>query len=291
MPITSYTELEPWVSQAGTGPTLRGRRIAGQGPTLHFLSGNGFCGGVYWPLLRQFLPDYGVFTHDIEGQGDSDNPEHFSGVGALVQRIPQVMADQGLVGQPLIGIGHSFGAALTLRVAADNPGLFRALVLLDPIVMPPMIFAGIKLASRLGRHPMSNAARRRRNVWPSRDAVGDHLRGRGTYKRWTEESFDCFLDYATHDENGQRVLSCPREVEAAVFENPVYPWGAFRKAKLPILFLRGEHSFSFFPAAERRARRLNSQIVFKTLPGSHCFMQQDPQAAHAKVAEFLSNIG
>lgn len=290
MPITSYAELKPWVSHAGVGPALRGRRIAGQGPTLHFLSGNGFCGGVYWPLLRQFLPDYGLFTHDIEGQGDSDNPARFSGVRALLRRIPQVMADQGLTGQPLIGIGHSFGGALTLRVAAENPGLFRALVLLDPILFPPLFFAGIRMAALVGRHPMANGARRRRDRWATRDEVIERLRGRGTYKRWTEEAMACFADYATHDEGGQRVLSCPREIEAAVFEHPVYPWPAFRRIKVPVLFLRGEHSFSFFPAAERLAQRACPQLTLRRLPGSHCFMQQDPRASHAVIAEFLETL-
>ncbi|MGH8457233.1 MAG: alpha/beta fold hydrolase [Stenotrophobium sp.] len=290
MPITEYSGLTPWESGAGHGPILRGRRTEGEDATIHFLSGNGFCGGVYWPLLREFLPRHGLFTHDIEGQGDSGNPAHFSGVEAVIKRIPQVIANQGLQGSPLIGMGHSFGAALTLRVAADNPGLFRALVLMDPIVIPPLAFAGVKLAALLGRHPLANGARRRRNVWLSREAVASHLHGRGTYKRWTEEAFGCFVDYATHDENGQRVLSCPRELEAEIFDSPVWPWPAFRKARLPILFLRGQHSFSFFPAAERRARILNPQVVVKKLPGSHCFMQQDPPAAHAVIADFLGGL-
>jgi pimeloyl-ACP methyl ester carboxylesterase len=290
MSIQSYSELQAWESTAGLGPAIRGRRSDGGEPLIHFMSGNGFCGGVYWPLLRQFLPSYGLFTHDIEGQGDSGNPDKFSGVEALIQRVPQVMADQGLQGRPLIGMGHSFGAALTLRVAADNPGLFKALVLLDPIVMPLPVFIGVHLAALIGRHPLANGARRRRNTWPSRPAVADHLRGRGTYKRWTEEALYSFVDYATRDEGGQRVLSCPRELEAAVFEHPVYPWNAFRKANLPILFLRGQHSFGFFPRAEQLAQRANPQLVVKTVPGSHCFMQQDPQAAHAAIAEFLAPL-
>ncbi|MGH8115654.1 MAG: alpha/beta fold hydrolase, partial [Rhodanobacteraceae bacterium] len=96
MPIAQYSALAPWASDAGNGPTLRGRRAQGNGPTIHFLSGNGFCGGVYWPLLRPFLPEYGLFTHDIEGQGDSGNPAHFSGVEALIRRVPEIIADQEL---------------------------------------------------------------------------------------------------------------------------------------------------------------------------------------------------
>lgn len=290
MSIQSYSELNSWESKAGVGPTLRGRRSDGGQPLIHFLHGNGFCGGVYWPLLRHFLPQYGLLTHDIEGHGDSDNPPTFSGVEAIIGRIPKVMADQGLPGQSLIGMGHSFGGALTLRVAADNPGLFKALVLLDPIIMPPAYFIGVRIASALGRHPLANASLRRRDSWASRAEVADRLRGRGTYKGWTAEALHSFVEYATHDEGGKRVLSCPKKLEAQIFERPVWPWPAFRKAQLPILILRGEQSFGFFPRAEQLAQRANPQVVVKTLPGGHCFMQENPEATHKVVAEFLASI-
>ncbi|MES2488685.1 MAG: alpha/beta hydrolase [Pseudomonadota bacterium] len=290
MPIQPYSDLSPWESNAGTGPTIRGRRSESGAPLIHFLHGNGFCGGVYWPMLRHFLPQYGLITHDIEGHGDSDNPPKFSGVEAVIQRIPQVMSDIGLPGQPLIGMGHSFGGALTLRVAADNPGLFKALVLLDPIVMPAPFFVGVHIASMLGRHPLANASRRRRQSWASRAEVADRLRGRGTYKGWTPEALHSFVEYATRDEGDKRVLSCPAELEAQIFERPVWPWAAFKKAQLPILFLRGNQSFSFFPRAEKLAQRANPQVLVKTLPGGHCFMQENPEATYKVVAEFLASI-
>lgn len=290
MPIQSYSELRPWESNAGEGVTIRGRRTDGGEPLIHFLHGNGFCGGVYWPMLRQFLPQYGLITHDIEGHGDSGKPEKFSGVRAVIKRIPEVMADQGLPGQPLIGMGHSFGGALTLCVAANNPGLFKALVLLDPIVMPPLVFAGVRFASMIGRHPLADASRRRRERWGSRVEVADRLRGRGTYKGWTEEALSSFVEYATHDADGQRVLSCPREIEAEIFERPVWPWTAFKQVRVPILFLRGEQSFPFFPRAATLAKRANPDIVIKTVPGGHCFMQENPDAAYKIVVEFLASI-
>lgn len=290
MTIEHYGQLARWESVAGEGPVLRGRRFDGTGPMIHFLSGNGFCGGVYWPMLRQFLPDYGLFTHDIEAQGDSDAPKDFSGVRAVLHRIPQVMADQKLLTGKLIGIGHSFGGALTLRVAAENPGLFKALVLLDPIVLPPQAFIGLKLMSLIGRHPLSRPTRRRRDTWPSREAVVESLRGRGAFKNWTEEALQCFAQYAIHEVSGEFRLACPKEIEAQIFENPVYPWSAFRKVRVPILFLRGATSYDFFPWAERLARRANPAIVFQQLPGWHCFMQEDPAAASRAIRTFLQKL-
>lgn len=290
MTIGHYDGLASWESTVGQGPILRGRRFDGSGPTIHFLSGNGFCGGVYWPMLRQLLPDYSLFTHDIEAQGDSDAPAQFSGVRAVIRRIPQVMADQRVGGDSLIGMGHSFGGALTLRVAAENPGLFKALILLDPIVMPPPVFVGLKLMSLIGRHPLSGSTRRRRDTWPSRAAVMDSLRGRGAFKNWTDEALHCFAAYAIREVAGEFKLACPKEIEAQIFENPVYPWPAFRKVKVPILFLRGASSYEFFPWSERLAQKANPAIQFQQMPGWHCFMQEDPATTSDVIKTFLSKL-
>jgi pimeloyl-ACP methyl ester carboxylesterase len=280
--------VRSWESRAGTGPVLRGRRADGRGPTLHFLPGNGFCGGVYWPFLKRFLPDYGLFLHDIEGHGASEAPAHFSGIGPVARRIPEVMREQGLLdGRPLIGVGHSFGAAMTLKVAADNPGMFKALILLDPIVFPGPVWLAMRAMATLGLHPMVKAAQRRRRAWASRDEVIEKLRGRGIYKGWTEEALACFADYATKDEGGQRVLCCPPELEAEIYERPVYPWPSFRNVTAPILFLNGASSYPFFQPASRLARRANPGVEVATVPGHHCFMLEDPADAHAAVTGFL----
>lgn len=288
-----YAALPRWQSTAGTGPTLRGHHAAppqADAATLHFLHGNGFCGGVYWPMLQTLARDYGLFTHDLEAHGDSDAPARFSGTGAILRRIPQVMRDQGLHEKKLVGIGHSYGGALTLAVAAANPGLFKALVLLDPILLPAPAWWWFRNADRFGRNPMSNGARRRRDRWASREEADQRLRGRGIYAGWTTESFDAFLDFATRDQGSERVLCCPKQVEAAIFADPVYPWKALPRVEVPVLFVRGAQSYEFFPWTERIIRRLKPEVQMHQLPGGHCFMQQDPRAASDLVGDFLRKL-
>src|SRR3546814_12329021 len=79
-------------------------------------------------------------------------------------------------------MGHSYGAALTVRAAAENPHLFRALVLLDPILLPTSLWLGTRLLARLGRNPMSRAARRRRDRWQSRVEAWTRQHDRGIYR-------------------------------------------------------------------------------------------------------------
>jgi pimeloyl-ACP methyl ester carboxylesterase len=282
-----------WTSTAGAGPRLRGRRAEGSGPLLHFVHGNGFCGGVYWPFLRALRRDgYGLFCHDFEAHGASDAPARFSGPRRLIERIPQVMDDQELGDGPLIGVGHSYGAALTLRVAAAQPERFRALVLLDPITMPTSVWLGVKLVSALRRNGIAEGARRRRDRWTSRGEVLTRLRGRGIYKGWTDEALACFVDHATRDDtDGSRVLCCPKSIEAEIFEQPMYAWHAYPRIRVPTLFLYGRASYPFIPWAARKAQRANPRVEVRTTAGGHCFMQEDPDGAAAIVRDFLWRHG
>jgi pimeloyl-ACP methyl ester carboxylesterase len=284
-------QTRSWESAAGAGPLLRGRRVDSARDTIHFLPGNGFCGGVYWSFLKQFLPGHGLFAHDIEGHGTSDAPPRFSGLDAVATRIPQVLKQQGLAGKPLIGMGHSFGAAMSLRVAAENPGLFKALVLLDPVTIPAPIWAVWRGMGVLGINPMARSARRRREAWPSRDDALARLRGRGIFAGWPEPALADFVDYALGPKDGQWGLRCPRELEAQIYENPVYPWRYFRQARLPILFLHGAHSHGFLSLAARSAHRLNPGVSAATVPGGHCFMLERPAETQAVVSGFLKELG
>ena len=163
-------------------------------------------------------------------------------------------------------------------------------MLLDPIVMPTPAWLGVKLASALGRNPMAEGARRRRSRWDSPEAAFSRLQGRGIYEGWTDEALSCFVQHALRPaEDGTGVqLSCPPALGARIFESPIYAWLAFRRVQCPVLFLYGQSSYSFFPWAHRRVRRVNPAIEVQTLPGGHCFMQQDPASTYAAVREFLA---
>lgn len=288
--VSGYHETTlPWQSDAGGGPTLRGRRLDGPQTMLHFVHGNGFCGGVYWPLLQELVPEYGLFCHDIEAHGQSDAPARFSGTRAIRQRFMPVIAEQQLPTGQLIGMGHSYGAAQTLCAAAENPQLFRALVLLDPILLPPLHFAGTRLLAAAGRNPPSRGARRRRDRWDSRQRAWERLHDRGIYHGWRDDAFDCFIEYATRDdESGQRVLSCPKWMEAEIFDHPTYPWRALPRVQCPMLIVFGDNSYPFLKGAERRVRERHASADVRTQAGGHCFMLEDPVTTAETIRDFLS---
>ena len=145
-------------------------------------------------------------------------------------------------------------------------------------------------ASMLGLNSMARDTRKRRQAWPSRNDAFGHLRGRGIFRGWPDHAVADFVDYAMKPEGGQWVLRCPPELEAQIYEKPVYPWKAFRQARLPILFLYGDRSYGFLASAARRARRMNPQVEIATALGHHCFMLEDPAQTHGLTGEFLHRV-
>lgn len=280
-----YQDGAPWSARHSDGLQVRGRQFEAGPVQAHFLSGNGFCGGVYWPFLQRLLPEYSIWTHDQPGQGQSDNPERLTGTVDWTQRLCQVLDQQPR--RRRIAIGHSFGGAMSLRLAMARPDAFDAIVLLDPVLFPPLLLAGIDLMRWTGRHPFARAARQRRNHWPDRTALRAYLQDRGIYRGWSDAALEAFVDHACEQTVDGWRLHCPPWLEAELYARPARGYRqALRTLKLPILFLYGANSYPFMPLAARHAARCGH--VVKALPGGHCFMQEDPAAAADAVREFLA---
>jgi pimeloyl-ACP methyl ester carboxylesterase len=66
-------------------------------------------------------------------------------------------------------VGHSIGATVTLRAALRDPGKFRALVLIDPVLFVPgfMLYWHIFRLAGLGErfHPLIQRAKKRRRTF------------------------------------------------------------------------------------------------------------------------------
>ncbi|WP_338079847.1 alpha/beta hydrolase [Antrihabitans stalactiti] len=96
---------------------------------LHGVSGH----GKRWEsFANEHLPEAHVIAPDLRGHGRSpwEPPWNFE---TLVDDAVEVIGDRG----PVLLVGHSFGGAIGLHLAARHPELVRGLVLLDPAIALP----------------------------------------------------------------------------------------------------------------------------------------------------------
>lgn len=194
---------------------INGRNIhfvkrAGQGDPLLFFHATGFHARI-WDQVASRLPGRLIYQVDMPGHGLSDRPgetfrwdEAGDTMAALVEQLEL---------DPVTGIGHSMGGHLLLAAAARNPGRFRKLLLLDPVVLPLPVIQFM--------HQMDTGAiARRRNGWESVESFHEAYRNRLPFKSWDPRVFRDYADHAlVESESGGFRLACAPDFEASVYRN------------------------------------------------------------------------
>lgn len=292
----AWQDGEVWTHAVSSEVTLRGRWFDQPGkPILHFMHGNGFCGGMYWPLLAQLAEHYALFLHDVQGHGDSDNGEAFPGFEVTTERVIAVIQAQSerFAGREVIGIGHSFGAICSFLTAAKPNNPFSSLVLLDPVFFSRRIIRLYNWTERLGLgrfNPLSRQAKTRGNAWENRNAAWAYFHQRGIFKGWTDEALNAYLDHALQQAaDGSLSLKCPPWMEAAIFSIvPKNLWAAVEQIRIPCTIYHGDKSYGFIAPSLAEAQRMNPLIHTQQLSGGHCFMQEQPEQAAELVLACLA---
>ncbi len=281
--MTSFRDLREataWEFPFEENALLRGIKVDNpEGQTVHFLHGNGLCGKTYWPMLQGLTEKYALMLHDCVGHGDSDPGQGFISWEQSAQHVHDVIQykmDKGALQGPLLGLGHSFGGVLTLKLAAKYPDMFRCLVLMDPIIMPE---AFIDMGAGMP-NPLADKTRKRRNHWDNPEQAFSYFRSKSAYKDWSDKSLNSFITHALYgNKEGGLSLKCPPSVEADIFSStPEGLWEDIRSIKVPTTILYGDSSYPFMESACQQASE-NPNISIEKLEGSHCFMQENPAVA------------
>ncbi len=271
-------------------------RLAGRGPLpAHLAVANGFPPEVYRPLVEALAEDLTVWALTPLAMRNPPPPPSRLRWTTLAEDMARHL--QAAQMSHLLGIGHSLGGTLSLLAAAHDPHLFRALVLLDPVIFPYRYLLPLALLRFLGLHhrfPLAAQARRRRAIFPSREAAAEHYRSRPLFRHWHPDAFRAYIAHGLvprEDGPGYRLAYAPAW-EAAIFANiPIEAWRAARRVHLPILVLYGARSNTFLPPARRRLQRLWPQADFIALPeAGHMFPMERPQETAQIIRNWLAKI-
>ena len=132
------------------GVSLAVEEWPGRGPAIvcvHGLTAN----HLSWDAWARFLaPRHRVIAYDLRGRGDSDKPDTGYSLGHHGADLVALLDHLGL--PSAIVMGHSLGAAIAARFAADRPERVAKLVLVDGgMDLRPEIAAAVAPSvSRLG---------------------------------------------------------------------------------------------------------------------------------------------
>ncbi|GMF41989.1 unnamed protein product [Phytophthora fragariaefolia] len=225
-------------------------------PVLLFAHGAGFCKEIWSPIIRRLqqssllagvdfvsvdLPFHGS-NHDnsVAAQVDEKGPHvtHPANNAIAMASTALQQKAQTLItaSRPVIGIGHSMGAAALWKAEVSSPGTFKALVLFEPIYGPPL-----KKGPDRPYNFMADVTLKRQWKWcgdctkvmlgggcancagcsrPSRVEATTFFESWKSFSSWDRESLASWMEGAIvpdeHESNAV-VLACHPTVEAAIY--------------------------------------------------------------------------
>lgn len=194
-----------------SGVTLAVHDLGGTGPPFLIAHATGMCGRAYEPLGAVLAPSFHVYAIDFRGHGDSSSPD--DGDFAWAGMGEDVLAAVDAIGIDHIDVfGHSLGGASLLMAESVRPGLLRTAYLYEPIVMTEAY-----LSDRT--NVMSDAARRRRAIFPSKQDALWRYAGRPPLSTLRADSLAAYVEHGFENlPDGTVRLKCDPESEARTFE-------------------------------------------------------------------------
>ncbi len=197
------------------GVTVVAHDHGGEGPPLVLCHATGFHGRYWDPVCAALADDYRCIALDLRGHGDSTIPDgldlDWRGMGEDVVSVLDAFELRSVR-----AAGHSMGGCSLVMAELARPGTIDRGWLFEPIIIPPnfdemFVRTDDSLADR---------ARRRRDVFESRDAAYERYASRPPFSEVDPAALRAYVDHAFADRpDGRVALKCPGEREAQVFEH------------------------------------------------------------------------
>jgi len=268
----------------------------GAGPMAHLAHATGLCAAAYTPLVKLLQPRMHVVGMDDRGHGKTT-------VLADVHKLKNwdIFVDDleglfTLIDQPIIAMGHSRGAVASMLLALRKPERVRALVLIDPTILPAyytwfVYFARLSLLSRF--YPIAARAAKRNPAWPDRETILRTYQSKSMFKAWREGFLEGYIEDGAHKTNdGSIHLACEPAWEARCFS--AYPhdlWHYIPKITQPVLVLYGDKSDTFLaPAAKRFQAQVPQAILRCFKDTSHFVPMERPQETAEAICDFVASL-
>ncbi len=246
---------------------------------------------MFGPFVHALGGEFHCWALDLRAHGRSDRPPggDFSWSGFATDVLSVV--DYIGLARPM-AFGHSCGGAALLLAEESRPGTFESLYCFEPIVFP------VGGASALPPdNPLSQAARRRRETFPSAEDAFVNFAAKPPFSELDPEVLRCYVEAgfepvpAEDGGDGHAIrLRCRREDEAEIYaQGPRH--GAFEglgEVACAVSLACGEHTDAIGPRLLELDAAQLAQASVEVIPGiGHFGPLQDPSLVARSVISRL----
>jgi pimeloyl-ACP methyl ester carboxylesterase len=268
----------------------------GNGSLTHFSHATGLCAGLYSPLTEKLRHRLHVIGMDDRGHGQTKAPaipRKLKNWDIFARDLERFLEKAG---EPAVAIGHSRGGVVSLLLAIKRPDLIRALILIDPTILPPSWMWKWHLAKSIGIAkyvPIAARAAKRKREWPDTKTILKAYQGKGMFKTWKEGFLEAYIaDGVEPTGRGTVRLSCDPVWESRCFATcPHDVWKLIPRLQQPTLILYGSESDTFLEEAADRFKRDVPRAILKPFKNTGHFVPMErPDETARAVFSFLEKI-
>jgi pimeloyl-ACP methyl ester carboxylesterase len=242
--------------------------------TVYLAHATSFCAGVWRPVIDR-LHGLHCVAWDFPGHGGGPRLQPPFAWDVFAEHVLEMTEPGG------IGVGHSMGAAALVMAQLTDPGRFRFLLLIEPIIFPGPY--------RREEHPLGIVAAKRKDRFLTRQAARENFITRPAFAGWQPEAIDGYVSCGLTGDGPVR-LACEPGVEAEVYRGSREhsTWARLGEVTTPALILCGEASDTVgADLARDQAARLGSAGV-EIVPGAGHFL---PMERPELVADRVRRLG
>ncbi len=245
-----------------------------------FAHSNGFSAKTYQYFLQQLAP-YQVTAIDKIGV-----KEDWRNWNDLIPDFIEHIEEQHT--EPIIGIGHSLGAAVLFFTAVQRPDLFSKIILIEPPIFGFQkrflfwLFTKIGIADKFS--PAGKAAQRR-DFFENRTAAYQALRNKGIFKHFDENCFGDYIQYGFREVENGITLDYSKALETKVFQSPPF-FFKHQQLQMPVHFIHSAHYKTLSVKDIQWWKRTFPTINYHEFDGGHMFPLEKPIVT----ADFLKSL-
>ena len=274
--------------------------LDGTGQPLHFLHANGYPPACYKPLFELLRMEYHVFGMLLRPLWAEARPEEIDDWHSFSEDLHVFLSTCSFEGkslsEPVIGVGHSIGAIVTLRAALRYPGKFRALVLLDPVLHVPerLVEWEVQRVKDPMSHPLIQRAQNRRRSFSDLEGVFKGYRKRDIFRYLSDENLRIYIEGITRKaETGYELVYSP-EWESRIYFTSLQDfdiWNNLHHLQIPALIIRGAETDTFLEDAALLVKQKQPNIRIEVLEKStHIFPLERPREVFEIMQVFFKEV-
>ncbi len=261
-----------------------------------FLHGNGFPPEAYHTFLEKLSQSNDVLAmHQKPFSQTNIKPSSITGWDIFKNDAVEFLNKKNL--QKPVAVGHSMGAVLILLIEIQNPGTFKSIFLLDPVITSKFksfiykILLKIKLIDRM--HPMIQRTKTKKMNYNSAEDIFTSYRKKYIFSKIDDHNLKLYINSIIENKGSYVSIKPSRDWENAIYRNgsihDLMIWKRLNSITIPTYIINPQNNeFGHFNYGRYLKNKNSNFINIDIEDATHLFPLEYPEKTARLIIERLN---